>query len=315
MATLICILRRTYGANAMGERTGQIVLRVESAIFDEPEPAILAATGYIMGQPHPYDAGLYCAGMKAELDPTRKRNGWWWTVTVDFTTKPRMTCNDITITDPLKMRPIVTPLFEKREVLVKRARLIVANEARPNPQAITSSAGQLYIDPLSRPETQIGWRIVRNEAEADIRRIRRFIDRINSKPFRLLGQEMPAYTCRLRTWLPEEQWIGQCERYFRHTYEIEVGEIEKEEINDAYSCSEYYPFDEVIVDQGTAELNDEDKLEVIRDDKGVPISDPVMLDGGGRQLEQPIDDTNPAFTMAWRTHREADFAELELPED
>lgn len=315
MATLICILKKTYGANAMGERTGQIVLRVGSAAFAESGPSILAATGYIMGQPHPDDAGLYCAAMKADLDPTRKQNGWWWTVTIDFTTKPRITCNDITITDPLEMRPIVTPLFEKREVVVKRARLLVDNEARTDASAVVNSSGQPYIDPLTVQETQIGWRIVRNEAEADIRKIRRYLDRINSKPFRLLGQEMPAYTCRLRTWLPEEKWIGQCQRYFQHTYEIEVGEIETEDINDPNGNTEYYPFDAVVVDQGTAELNDDDEIEHIRDDKGVPITDPVMLDGNGKKLPQPIDDTNPAYTMAWRTHFEADFNDLDLPED
>lgn len=308
----LVITDKESDCSADGTRTRRIKWRVTSNSFAENENTVMLACASF-GQTHPDDNRCYCHRLSSKLDPTRIKGVFRWSVTAEFTTRPRQRCNDLT-SHPLDQPAEVEWLFEKTQEIVLKARRI-DDQGQPSVEEfpVQNSAGQKFRDPLLKDATVLGARITDYRTTWNPLTALDHVDHLNSQQFRLRGIWFPPRTAMVKLWTAQEQYVGTCERFYKHTIELE---FRKQPEGKNYSG-----FDAAVIDQGTGELLPPDgngvrKFRLIADKDGPKISDDVALDGNGMQLlPLPLDDNNPPVELVWRRHPERSFAALDLPRD
>lgn len=312
------IVGRGARLSADGSRERRRVFQVLTNSFADDEDTVLAHVAIPqMGMPHPSDLGCYVVALDPQEQTQIAGGGSRWIVTVTYSSMGRPRCNELTITDPLKQRPEIEWTFAKGQEVVTLAHRMVNDEPESELTPILNSAGQPFIDPLMRDVTLLGARITRNESEWDPLKALNYHDAINADEFEIDGIFFPPYTAKMQRWVAVEQYIGACEKYYRHTYELDFRKPVEDGINDANGCTTYWGWDKQVVDQGTAELVEvsmgQYDLREIRGQDGGELRSPVPLDGQGERLELPIDNDNPVVTIAYRIYEAKSFSELKLP--
>lgn len=155
-------------------------------------------------------------------------------------------------------------------------------------KAIVNSAGDYFDPPITTDDTRPVLKIVRNEATYDPILADNWKDRVNEDAWWIFK---PG-TVKAGEFTAELAYNPECGFYFVVSYEFEINP-------DGWKRK--------VLDQGLRTLDpDTDKVAAILDDKGQPVSSPVLLDGNGGKLASGDD---PVF-MEFEIYKTATFADL-----
>lgn len=162
-----------------------------------------------------------------------------------------------------------------------------------NGKAIVNSAGDYFDPPVTIDDSRPIVKIVRNEATFDPVLAKTYKDSTNTDTF--LGQD--PYTWKISDIQGDLEYNMDCGTpdgfYYVVTYELEFNP-------DTWK--------KLILDQGMRGLDGSGKFTQFLDDKGQPVSDPVLMDGNGGRKSATAD---PHF-FTFEVYREVAFADLNL---
>lgn len=294
----------SHGVDGEGTRTYQLTYQVISNSAADGPVTIrgsVASThpigsGFFYGSDT--DANARCDKISPQLSlADHGKSTWKWTVSVDFTTRPRRKCEEETPDDPLDEAPEIQWLAEQFQKAVERADRMEGDNVVEGNVIPMNSAFTPIDPPLERDDSRLTLTITRNEASYDANLAINYHDAVNSDAFTVDGQNVLKGAAKIHAITGVKQYKGSCEPYYKVTYVIHfrADGWDQERIDAGFQVADI-------------ELGE---IEVIRDKSGQPVSEPKRLDGNGDVLP-PNGET---VYLKWRVYEHKNFSALSLPQE
>jgi hypothetical protein len=255
----------------IGERNYTRVWRVVSdAVYQHPAQAISTAP-VIEGDIFPYDAAAKCKTISADFE-TVEDSRKVVLVTANYSSGSGGS-EDVEDENPLNDHPDI-------RWGSKTIRLPV--DSTDEDKAIQNSAGQKFDPPADEDFHILVYQYSANASTFNENKASEYRGAINSDNFTLAGLPLAPYEARIASIEATNQERNGV-RYWRETTTVEIGT----------------DWRLTLVDEGTMKKKAGDAagdvlLTPILDDHGVPIQEPVLLDGAGQPIENP-DNANPVL--------------------
>lgn len=253
--------RRGGGVSEKNERTYSRLFQVTSTIPDESALVVAVAPGIVIGDPYVTSGGndpyAKCVGVDVSQS---SEDGYTWEATVNYGLLPEDETDD-----PKLQEPDVEWSYQQFERNIDRD---------ADGKAIRNSANDPFQEAISRDDSRPVLSVSRNEATYNAVLAYQYRDAVNAdvfgQAFNFTARPGTVKVTAINGKLQHDQFYGD---YWRVTYVFTFDPA---------------GFNAVVLDQGFRELDDDGELKNIVID-GVPISDPVLLDGKGKQLEEGED--------------------------
>lgn len=209
-------------------------------------------------------------------------DGCSWLVTVNYGPYDAQTFGPNPIDHPLK----ISFGFAKYEKVVDKT----VPDEDGNTEAIVNSAGDYFDPPPVKDDSRPLIKITRNEPTYDPLRAKEWKDAINQDAW----NGFDPGTVKCGEIAAELAWSQECQFYYIVNYEFEIEP-------DGWALE--------VLDQGLRSYDTSTEKQVaIADEKGEPVTSPVLLDGDGQQLAGGAD---PVF-LTFDVYNKRDFVDLKL---
>jgi len=250
------------------------------------------------------DLDLSCYASSIDVSPLGG-TGYHWTVKVQYRWQPNPEAE--TSDNPLEQPPEISWDSVVVQVGVLKARIVPAAGIPKNDVPVTNSAGQGFDPPVERDVAHLQLTYSRNELSFSPVLASAYFSAVNKSTW--LG--VPKHVARCMGISATKQYHTDDEGgisfgYWKVTYVFEFKPYNSE-------TNKWETWDREFLDQGTMQKNAAgDGLEVIRDKQQHAVTEPVPLDGFGKQLAQ---DKVDMFEFKYRKYEiepEADFGPLNI---
>jgi hypothetical protein len=231
------------------------------------------------------DTGLRCIGVDTG-EPTED-SGQMFLVTADYSTATVADENENPLDDPDTWQLDYATSSEEKYV-------------DRNNDTVTNSIGQTFDPPLQWEIDDAVVTITRNIAidEFDLGMIIQSNNTINDSDFDLLGESIPAGCARIR--ITARKANKNNIDYVILTFVVMLR---------AGTEDEPRGWVKRVLDQGYAEVDEDGNYTLVSDTRGMPLNQPVKLDGSGNQLPGG----GPAAFLSVEGYAESDFSQYNLP--
>lgn len=208
--------------------------------------------------------------------------------------------------NPLNDPPEVSFGFRPETQALQTARLLDENGDPGSATVPTSSSGVPFEPGLTIERFDLVFRVVQNVALYDPVEAANWIGSVNSDPYPSVNGFSPRQL-QITDFSGESQWAGF--PYWRRTIEIVSRGYQSGSAQ--FEGSNGINYDFRLLDLGRYKLSG-GQLQVIQDDDGRPVSEPVILNNGVPETVSATFSPTAGNYRIFRKYRERDFNELEL---
>lgn len=254
--------------------------------------AFYTATGIKIGVPfkwyhslHPYyeiDPGAVCTSIR--LRHKAEGLGQAWTVAVQY--EP-FDPDRINPDDPTAVPVLIQFGAQRIEEDVDIDR---------NNRPVVNSAGEPFLKAATRPRSLESFHARRYEASYNPDVAGLYRDSINDAAWTVRGRTYPAKTMRCEAIQADEQYHNDFGIFYVVDYEF------------AYNPDGWQP---KILDQGLRMKSGANIIPIYRD--GIPVTVPVLLNGSGAPLPEPLPVGTPPVYLSFKFFDERDFTAFNFP--
>ena len=267
-----------------------------------------------VGEAHPDDWSLHCNNVTSRaIDDTAVVFDVFCDYAGEFTWQGD---ESDTQTSPLEMPAVMRwgSVSAYRPMFIDKTPTPDDDPPGSGPWHITSSADEPYDPPVEVPVSHLTLSITKNVTYASLSAVdlMEYIDTVNS----MIWKGAPAKTVRMSRFSANQGYYAPTELYYwQVTYDFDYLKAPIYDKNLPIPQTVEYGWQSLglLLDQGTIKKTFKDPdyvYEKILDDNGVPIGEPVLLDGYGQMLP-PEEHMQPVYS-AFQLFKEKDFNELDL---
>jgi len=265
--------RRT-AVNNRGQRKYSRTFKIESDATSDTAFDIGSVAGLpVLGDAFPDDANAYCKQISVSCQAGYK----YWTVQCDY--------------DDLYDNAGSTPANDETQISWSSELFQRPAWKDKDGNGVVNSAGDPFNPPVMRDDHRLVCRIVKNAATAQSY-ILSYINVVNSVAFTIDGLSIGQRYAKISNVSVSEERRRNGTVFRQHTIEMQIRNNE---------------WDFEIMDVGFQQIdpNDATKRIKCKDDEGVDVTEPALLNGSGSQVADP-DETGAAF-LPFRVYTELNY--------